>query len=125
LIIYDFSAGQRTRGGHRLAAWFATFARRYPSPPGYALDVRGLPYRRAGLRLQAYEELEIAVPMTSSAYLSYVLSATSVEWAIARGVPETEIRAWCQNTLANVFGGRSHDVLFAAYVAYVSRDGSA
>ena len=40
------------------------------------------------------------------------------------GVSETEIRAWCQSTLANVFGDTSPDVLFAAYVAYVSRDGS-
>ena len=124
LIIYDFSAGRRMRGGHQLDEWFATFARRYPSPPGDALDVRGLAYSRAGLRLQAYEELEIAVPMTLSAYLLYVLSATSVEWAIVRGMPEKAIRAWCQRTLADVFGDTSRDVLFEAYVAYVIRDGS-
>jgi hypothetical protein len=47
-----------------------------------------------------------------------------VESAISRGVPEMEIRAWCQSTLANVFGDTSRDVLFSAYVAYVSRDGS-
>ena len=79
LLIYDFSAGQRVRGGHQLDEWFATFARRYPAPPGYALDVRGLAYGRVGLRLQAYEELEIAVPMTLRTYLPYVLSATRVE----------------------------------------------
>jgi len=77
------------------------------------------------MRLKAYSELEIAVPMTLRMYLPYVLSETSVEWAISRGVPETEIRAWCQSTLANVFGDTSLDVLFAAYVAYVSHDGSA
>jgi len=63
--------------------------------------------------------------MTLSAYLSYALSATSVEWAISRGVPETAIRAWCQRPPANVFGDTSCDVLFEAYIAYVSRDGSA
>lgn len=125
LIIYDFSAGRRMHGGHRLAEWFARFERRYPSPPGYALDGRGLAYRRFGLRLQAYEELEIAVPMTLSAYLPYILSETRVERAISRGVPEAEIRSWCQSTLADVFGDKSRDVLFAAYIAYVSRDGSA
>jgi len=119
LIIYDFSAGRRMRGGHRLAEWFARFERRYPAPPGYALDVRGLAYRRCGLQLQAYEELEIAVPMPLSAYLPYVLSETRVERAIARGVPEAEIRRWCQSTLAHVFGDTARDVLFAAYVAYV------
>ena len=94
-------------------------------PPGYALDVRGLAYSRFGLQLQAYEELEIAVPMTLSAYLPYVLSDTRVERAISHGVPEAEIRSWCQSTLAGVFGDTSHDVLFESYVSYVSCDGSA
>jgi hypothetical protein len=62
--------------------------------------------------------------MTLRTYLPYVLSETRVESAISRGVPEMEIRAWCQSTLADVFGHTSRDVLFAAYVAYVSRDGS-
>jgi SAM-dependent methyltransferase len=124
VIIYDFSAGRHVRESPQLDEWFATFARRYPSPPGYELDVKGLAYHRAGLRLQAYTEFEIAVPMTIRTYLPYVLSETRVESAISRGVPETEIRAWCQSTLANVFGDTSRDVLFAAYVAYVSRDGS-
>jgi ubiquinone/menaquinone biosynthesis C-methylase UbiE len=87
-------------------------------------DVKGLAYHRSGLRLEAYTEFEIAVPMTLRTYLPYVLSETRVESAISRGVPETEIRAWCQSTLANVFGDTSRDVLFSAYVAYVSRDGS-
>jgi hypothetical protein len=50
------------------------------------------------LRLKAYAELEIAVPMTLRTYPPYVLSETGVEWAISRGVPETEIRTWCQST---------------------------
>jgi SAM-dependent methyltransferase len=125
LIIYDFSAGWRVRGGHQLAEWFARFERRYPSSPGYALDVRGLAYNRSGLRLKAYEELEIAVSMTFRTYLPYVLSETRVELAIARGVPEAEIRSWCQSTLADVFDDTSRDVLFEAYIAYVSRNGSA
>jgi SAM-dependent methyltransferase len=125
LIIYDFSAGRRMRGGHRLAEWFARFERRYPSPSGYALDVRGLAYSRFGLRLQSYEELEIAVPMPLGAYLPYVLSETRVERAISHGVPEAEIRSWCQSTLADVFGDTSHDVLFESYVAYVSCDSNA
>ena len=56
--------------------------------------------------------------------MPYVLSETRVESTISRGVPEMEIRAWCQSTLANVFGDTSRDVLFAAYVDYVIRDGS-
>jgi len=125
LIIYDFSAGRRMRGGHQLAEWCAGFERRYPAPPGYALDVRSLAYSQSGLRLQAYEELEIAVPMTLSTYLPYVLSETRVELAISHGVPEAEIRSWCQSTLVDVFGETEREVLFAAYVAYVTCDGSA
>jgi SAM-dependent methyltransferase len=119
LIIYDFSAGRRMRGEDQLAEWFASFQHRYPSPPGTALDARGLAYTRSGLRLQAYEELEIALPMTLNAYLQYVLSETRVERAVLRGVPETEIRSWCQSTLADVFGDTSRDILFAVYIAYV------
>ena len=98
LIIYDFSAGRHVREGPQLNEWFAMFARRYPSPPGYDLDVKGLAYHRSGLRLKAYTEFEIAVPMTLRTYLPYVASETRVESAISRGVPETEIRAWCQST---------------------------
>lgn len=47
-----------------------------------------------------------------------------MESAISRGVPETQIRAWCQSTFADVFGDTSRDVLFAVYVAYVNREGS-
>jgi SAM-dependent methyltransferase len=125
LIIYDFSAGRRMRGDHRLDEWFASFQRRYVSPSGYELDIRGLAYSQSGLRLERYEELEIAVPMGLSSYLSYILSETNVEVAISSGLSETAIRTWCQSTLADVFGETSHDVLFEAYVAYVCRDGSA
>jgi SAM-dependent methyltransferase len=124
LIIYDFSAGRRTRGDDRLDQWFTTFERRYPSPPDYELDVRGLAYGRSGLSLSAYAELEIAMPMTLSSYLPYVLSETSVEWAISRGLAEREIRDWCQSTLPDVFGDDARDVLFATYVACVTRDKS-
>ena len=64
------------------------------------------------------------MPITLRTYLPYVLSETRLESAISRGVPETQIRAWCQSTFADVFGDTSRDVLFAVYVAYVNREGS-
>ena len=76
------------------------------------------------MRLEACTEFEIAVPITLRTYLPYVLSETRLESAISCGVPETQIRAWCQSTFADVFGDTSRDVLFAVYVAYVSREGS-
>jgi len=124
LIIYDFSAGRRLRGSPLLDEWFAAFERRYPAPPGYALDVRSLAYGQFGLRLDGYEEFEVAVPMNLDSYLSYVVSETSVESAISRGVPEAEIHNSCQSTLAEVFDDAHREVLFDAYVAYVSRDGN-
>ena len=63
------------------------------------------------------------MPITLRTYLPYVLSETRLESAISR-VPETQIRAWCQSTFADVFGDTSRDVLFAVYVAYVNREGS-
>jgi SAM-dependent methyltransferase len=124
LAIYDFSAGRRLRGSNRLGEWYSEFERLYPAPPGYFLDVRGLAYGRSGLRLDGYEELEVAVPMTVGSYLPYALSETSVELAISRGVPEAKIREWCRSTLDRVFGNESRDVLFDAYVAFARRRGS-
>jgi SAM-dependent methyltransferase len=43
LIAYDFSAGRHVREGPQLDEWFTIFARRYPSSPGYELDVKALP----------------------------------------------------------------------------------
>lgn len=123
LVIYDFSAGCRCAADDRLQHWFAEFTERYPSPPGYELDVRALDYGQYGLRLNGYEKFEVALPMTLDSYLAYVMSETSVEQAIQRGVPEAEICDWCQRTLSEVFGNAPLEVLFDAYIAYVVCDG--
>jgi len=119
MVIYDFSAARRLRENGALDAWYTEFERRYPPKPGYEMDVRGLGYGRAGLRLEAVEPFEVAVPMTISQYVPYAMSETGVELAVARGVPEAEIRNWCEATLADVLGDEPRDVLFDAYVAYV------
>ncbi len=121
LAIYDFSEGRRLREDHRLEDWYATFKQRYPSLPGYALDVRELDYSRYDLLLHAFEQFEVAVPMTLSSYLRYALSETSVELAISRGTPEEEIRDWCHGTLSDIFTETPRDVLFDAYIAYINR----
>ncbi|MBS1812915.1 MAG: methyltransferase domain-containing protein [Acidobacteria bacterium] len=121
LAIYDFSEGKRLRNDRRLEDWYKAFKQRYPSPPGYALAIRELEYSHYGLELYDYEELEVAVPMTRNSYLRYALSETSIELAISRGVPEAEIRAWCQHTLSEIFDENPRDVLFDAYIAYIRR----
>jgi SAM-dependent methyltransferase len=119
LAIYDFSAGRRLRDCDVLDEWYDTFERRYPSPAGYHLDPRELAYAASGLRLEAYEEMEVAVGMTFSSYLQYAMTETNVELAILRGTPEVEIGGWCRRTLEAIFGDTPREVLFDAYVACV------
>ncbi len=121
LVVYDFSAGRRFATDNSLERWYIEFEQRYPPHPGYALDVTTLDYGQYGLRLSAYEPLEVAVPMSFDSYLAYALSETSVEQAINNGTPESEIRNWCQRTLAEVFSEGEREVLFDAYVALVQK----
>jgi SAM-dependent methyltransferase len=119
MVIYDFSAGRRLAGSDALDAWYGEFERKYPPKPGYEMDVRRLAYEEAGLRLDAIEAFEVAVPMALPSYVAYAMSETGVELAVARGVPEADIRNWCESTLAGVLSHEPRDVLFDAYVAYV------
>jgi SAM-dependent methyltransferase len=119
MAIYDFSAGRRLAGSEALDAWYAAFERRYPPKPGYDMDVRMLAYERAGLGLDAIETFEVAVPIALQPYVAYAMSETGVELAVARGVPEADIRSWCESTLAGVLSHEPREVLFDAYVAYV------
>ena len=121
LVIYDFSEGRRLHGDQRLELWYDTFKQRYPSPPGYAMDVRALSYELYGLSLRAYHELEVSVPLDLDRYLRYAMSETSVERAIERGTDESAIRAWCKQSLAEIFDDHPRDVLFDAYFALVSK----
>ena len=121
MVIYDFSAGRRLRGDRRLDEWYEAFERRHPPKPGYDMDVTALDYVSHGLRLSSFEAFEVAVPMTLDVYVRYAMSETGVELAIAAGVPEVEIKTWCESTLAGILDGVPRDVLFDAYVAYVRR----
>lgn len=119
LVVYDFSAGRRLDGDARLDAWFAAFERRFPFPPGYETDVRGIGWDGAGLRLAAYEEVEVRVGMTAEAYLAYVLTETNVELALSRGADEEAIRRWCAAAIEDIFSGGTLEILFDGYAAYV------
>jgi len=118
MVIYDFSEGRRLHGDDRLTQWFGEFQRRYPPPPDYDLDVKGLNYEEAGLRLEGYQTVVVPIEMSLDSYVPYVMSETSVEAAISRGVGEAEIRDWCAVTLREVFGDASLDVLFDGYISW-------
>jgi ubiquinone/menaquinone biosynthesis C-methylase UbiE len=122
-VIYDFADGKRFGDNSRLQQWYDVFERRYPAQRGYALDLRGLPFSQAGLRLDACDEFQVAISMTADSYVRYAMSQTSVELAIARGAREDEIEAWCRATLKDVFGGESHDVIFDATVVHGTHAG--
>lgn len=121
LVIYDFSEGRRLRGDERLERWYEMFKQRYRSPSGYAMDVCALGYERYGLSLHAYHEIEVAVPLNLDGYTRYALSETCIERAIARGADESAIRAWCHETLADIFDDQPREVYFDAYCAWVSK----
>lgn len=121
LAIYDFLPARRMRGADGLEQWRADFAGRYPGRPGYHLDVRGLDYAPAGLRLVRYRDVEVTVAMSLASFLPYVMSETRVEMAIVDGSAEAEIREWCRQGLETVFGDSTREVLFEAYVAYVTQ----
>ncbi|HXW05996.1 MAG TPA: class I SAM-dependent methyltransferase [Vicinamibacterales bacterium] len=118
-LIYDYSPGRRARNTDALAQWFREFQAQFPEASGYELDLRTLEYAGAGLRLEAYVESEVAMPMSLEAYLAYVLTETRVERTIAGGMAESAATAWCRGTLQHVFAHGALEVVFETCVAYV------
>ncbi|MGH3168993.1 MAG: class I SAM-dependent methyltransferase [Trebonia sp.] len=118
-LLYDFSAGRRAVSGDELAHWWTSFEQRFPHPPGWLpIDVRELPLAAYGLRLRDYTDVECRLPMTSDAYLRYMLSEVNVDNAIARGdYGAAEARDWCRDTLRPVFANGDVTVLIPGYVA--------
>lgn len=121
LVVYDFSRGRTFRAGGALDEWYGEFMRRYWPAPGSARELNPaiLAGVCRGFRLDHHEHFEIPLPLSPEFYLEYVLTETNVAEAVAHGGSETEIRAWCDSTLRPVFSGRTHDVLFRGYVAYL------
>ena len=118
-VPYDFSAGRRLRDDNRLSDWYAEFRLRFPSPPGYALDLRALEYRRCGLELVAYEELEVGIQMSLATYVAYILGDAGVESALAEGQLEGDVRRFLEDRLHSVFSVGEHEVIFDAQIAYI------
>lgn len=118
LVIYDFRQGCDFRDNDRLTMWHAEFKRRYPPPPSKGFDVEALPLPANGFCLAAYRPFEIGLTLSPDFYLNYAMTETNVAAAAARGIAEQEIRTWCRESLAGVFGGEAREVVFKGYVAY-------
>ena len=123
LLVYDFSEGRKSLTGDALATWFESFEQRFPWPPGWRPMVVGeLPLTSNGLRLRAYTDLEVPLPMTCDAYLRYVTHEINVDGAVTRGADTAEeAHGWCRRTLQTVFGDGEQTVVFRGYLATLTR----
>jgi SAM-dependent methyltransferase len=117
LLVYDFSQGRSFPHSTALDNWFAAFMKRYPAPAGHArhLDPETIAALPSGFQVRDARRFEIPLPMSPSAYVDYAMTETNVAHAIAQGVPEAGIRAWCSETIDTAFAGGRHEVLFRGY----------
>ena len=114
LAAYDFSGGQRLSVSAHLGAAHAAFRSRFPSSPGYALELKALPFTQAGLTLVEHEEFSIEVPMTADGYVRYLLGDSGVEIGVNAGAAAADIAKFCFNLFSPIFGAAPQGVLFEA-----------
>jgi hypothetical protein len=119
LVVYDFSQGRSFRGSPSLDTWFSEFLCRYPMPldSGHEVSPESLGSCDSGFLLSGHEHFEVGLKLNPDFYLDYVMTETNVSHAVQNGISEQQIRAWCADTLAPVFQGSPHEVLFRGYVA--------
>lgn len=116
LVVYDFSPGRTMTASPALDAWFDSFIARYPWKPSEALflDPARLAELGQGWRVQSSEHFEIPVALTRDFYVRYMMTESNVAYALRRGVEESSIRAWIEETLPTSGWG---DILFRGYWA--------
>ena len=122
LVVYDFSAGKSFRTEGSLDEWFSRFFSRYPPPVREARELSPsiLAELNSGFRVDTHQHFEIGITLTPDFYLDYVMTETNVAAAMRRGVPHSEIRSWCAETLQHVWKGADREVLFRGYFACMS-----
>lgn len=119
LVVYDFAAGRSFADSPALDEWFAEFQRRYPPPAHEAryLDPGVLEREAAGFRMEAAAPVEARIPFRREAYAAYMMTETNVAAAVRRGGEAEPIRAWCDESLAAMWGGEEREVVFRGYFA--------
>lgn len=121
LAAYDFSAGRRLTVDSALPELYARFRHRYPSPPGYALDLSALPLSGTGLSLLRSETFTTSIAMTHERYVEYLLSETGVEWALRSGTLQATVRRECAGLFGPVFDKGPAQVAFDVQLAVMQR----
>jgi SAM-dependent methyltransferase len=121
LVVYDFSPGRWFRHSGDLEKWFLEFMHLYPVPPDGARLITPEILRSCDsrFRLESHEDFDVALAMSVDDYVHYMMTETNVGYAIATGIREPEIRAWCERTLEPLFGREEQEVLFRGYIAYL------
>lgn len=129
LLVYDFGQGKSFEDSRSLDEWHGEFSRQYPRPPNECrqqLDEKILGSYETGLQLRSAEQFRMRLSMTAASYTEYMMTETNVAHAIASGVPEAEIRRWCEESTAKVFDNRERSVVFEGYfVTFVRKSGDA
>ena len=120
-VPYDFSGGRRLREDARLGEWHKDFCLRFPSTPGYSLDLRALNYASHGLALEAYEEFEVEIPMSLAQCVNSMAGDSRVENALSERQSESEIKACIEDSLRPVFCESRLEVIFEAQIAFVRK----
>jgi SAM-dependent methyltransferase len=122
LLVYDFSAGMSFRNATSLDEWFSSFHRRYPPPASEARELGPaiLAEQSSGFQLDAHRQFEIGITLAPEFYLDYIMTETNVAAAVRSGVPQSEIRSWCAETLAPIWNRAQREVLFRGYFACMS-----
>jgi SAM-dependent methyltransferase len=122
LLVYDFSPGRSFRDATGLGEWFSSFCRRYPPPGNEArnLSPEILAENSPGFRLHSHQQFDIGIMLTPTSYVDYMMTETNVAAAVRRGVPDSEIKSWCAETLAPFWNGPEREVLFRGYFACMS-----
>jgi SAM-dependent methyltransferase len=119
LVVYDFSPGRSFRNATSLDDWFASFCSRYPPPANEArrLSPDILAEVSSVFSVRSHQQFEIGITLTPDRYLDYMMTETNVAAAVRSGVPLSEIRSWCAETLAPFWNGPEREVLFRGYFA--------
>lgn len=123
MLVYDFSPGRSFREDGELDDWFEQFRQRYPPPAGAArfLDPGILGELATGFLSVHSEEFTLAVKLTPEFYLEYMLTETSVSYAVRSGIRADSIRQWSADSLAKIFV-TPRDVLFRGYFVILRRE---
>ena len=67
------------------------------------------------MRVSQY--FEVGITLTPDFYLDYMMTETNIAAAVRNGMPHSEIKSWCAETLAAVWSGREREVLCRGYFA--------